>query len=653
MESSFIKEKAVKKTGKIIQVSIIVVLVILVVFTYFVTYADSILKSSTELISSTGAMDEIIEGDIYRQEIVCEENNLENIKIALATFKRVNKSHLLVDLLEGRDIIKSWTVDCSLLRDGDYYTFHLDKKIANSRGKKYIIQIQSDARVGNGVTFLTNDDDNAEGLSVNGGRCKKTLCYQLDFKQEYKVLWEGVNGFHINMLILLIIVCFIATFLIFKFKTENIFLIIWVLLGLMYMFTNPVFNVPDEGNHFCRAFEISSGYMISEYDAENERAGRELPLDVDIYKLKESWKDFSVNKDMVISENKVFQNFANTALYSPVSYIPQAIGIFLGRQISANIVVIAYFGRIFNWIWIGFLLYLSIKVAPLGKEMLVLIALMPMNVHEAVSLAPDGMVVALSMFMVAYTMYLCRQEAEKLKIKQIIVLYVVAIYISLLKIVYLPFCLVYFLIPSERFGDKKYKIFHAIGLAVLAIGVNLVWLKICNRFLITTGTDATVQFQYILKEPLNYLVTIFRTVYDSAESWVLQMMGNSLGHLNIQVSPILILVYFSMIIRKYKFNGKITSGVIIGNIFQRIIFGAIVCFTLLLIFTSLYMQWTPVYKSTIDGIQGRYFIALLFPLYFIFDNANDVNAEKLSAPVVAIAMGVNACACISLLMANL
>lgn len=40
--------------------------------------------------------------------------------------------------------------------------------------------------------------------------------------------------------------------------------------------------------------------------------------------------------------------------------------------------------------------------------------------------------------------------------------------------------------------------------------------------------------------------------------------------------------------------------------------------TVLLMFTSLYMQWTAVYSDTIDGIQGRYFIPLLLVVAMLF-----------------------------------
>ena len=44
---------------------------------------------------------------------------------------------------------------------------------------------------------------------------------------------------------------------------------------------------------------------------------------------------------------------------------------------------------------------------------------------------------------------------------------------------------------------------------------------------------------------------------------------------------------------------------------------------ILLIFTSLYVQWTPVKSNVIDGIQGRYFIPLLLLIPMIATKISD------------------------------
>jgi uncharacterized membrane protein len=51
--------------------------------------------------------------------------------------------------------------------------------------------------------------------------------------------------------------------------------------------------------------------------------------------------------------------------------------------------------------------------------------------------------------------------------------------------------------------------------------------------------------------------------------------------------------------------------------------------TIILMFTSLYIQWTAVAEKYIDGVQGRYFIPLMLPLTIIC-NIKNINTGKIS-----------------------
>ncbi len=47
-------------------------------------------------------------------------------------------------------------------------------------------------------------------------------------------------------------------------KSEHVFLILGLLFGLAFVFVTPPFQVPDEYNHFFRAYEISQGKLLSQ-----------------------------------------------------------------------------------------------------------------------------------------------------------------------------------------------------------------------------------------------------------------------------------------------------------------------------------------------------------------------------------------------------
>ncbi len=479
-------------------------------------------------------------------------------------------------------------------------------------------------------------------------------------------LFSGTGAVNSGVVILCSVGAAAAIPFLHKLSAEKNFLVLWTLFSLIYFFSGTPLKAPDETGHFYRSFEIASGHAISEVQESSGQGGRELPLDVDVTLLADSWRSFDDNKDMSLTETKPFLVFTNLSLYCPVSYLPQAAGIFTARLFTKNIAVIVYAGRIANWLVITLMIYFAIKFMPAKKELMILFMLLPMNVYLATSLSPDGLVNALSMLMIGYVLHLRFTQEEPLRVPQYILLYVMALAVSLLKIVYLPMCMMYFLIPAERFGNMRNKLIHAGIMAALAVGCNLVWLMICKKFLTVPGTDANEQLSYILHGPVNYVMVMIRTAIHDAKRWMLMMIGGYLGAINIETSKVLAFVYLLLLIAafidlprtaafiKAKKSGAKPEKTVWS---ENIIFGVIVFAILMLINASLYLQWTPPHEPLIKGIQGRYFIALLLPLYLTIHNpgklmdGNEPHRELRCVVSEFVIVLVNLCAGLDVLFA--
>ena len=73
-----------------------------------------------------------------------------------------------------------------------------------------------------------------------------------------------------------------------------------------------------------------------------------------------------------------------------------------------------------------------------------------------------------------------------------------------------------------------------------------------------------------------------------------------------------------------------------------------------LIFTSLYLQWTPYKGTTVEGVQGRYFIPILLLAPFIATRSGKKNQSLISNnSVVAYSLLVNIIAVASCFAANI
>lgn len=627
------------------------IITVLFIALRFVVLADDVNSSSSAQINNTDHIDEIVKGDTYIQKLTCDQNGLNGIELYLSTFNRINSSNLNVSLYDGHSEIQKWSIKCNTLSDNSYYKLKMDNRIKNSKGKKYTLQITSDAKKGQGITILSNNKKGATGLSYNGKKLSETLCYVLDYKQGFRGIWnKPSNAFHLNIYFIVTAILLLFSIYAPHIRIENAILFIWIALGMMYLTSSTIFNAPDEENHFLRAEEISLGHISSELNNTGTAGGRELPFyNINFDDFEKNWETYENNKDLTYTKKLQFKVFSNTALYSPISYLPSATAISIVRLFTPKIATAVYAGRIANFLMVTILMYLTLCMLPRGKLFAGLVFLMPMSVSEAVTLAPDAMVLAVSSFMIANVLKIKYRQKRPMSNGQKIFLYILAVIISLYKIVYLPFCLLYFLIPAEKWGGSSKKIFHA-GLMILIVGISsLIWMHQCSQFLVIPGTDSATQLLEIIKHPLNYIIIIFRTLFNLGDWWITTMIGGLLAELNVNTSAFIMIIYGClMIVVLIPSHAKERAKLDIN----QIVFLLIVISIVILTNTSLYLQWTSVNSNTISGIQGRYFIPLLIPLYFICNRISpQIEREnlRLSTQKVSIILIANICACAALL----
>lgn len=122
------------------------------------------------------------------------------------------------------------------------------------------------------------------------------------------------------------------------FPPESIFLLITILFGLSFALLTPPFQSPDEYIHFYRSYHLSHGNLGGET--------AHLPKQV-INFSREVNRDLIGNDQNKQSKKALVAEFSrhfaheplepvditNIAVYAPVPYVPQALGIFIGRTI--------------------------------------------------------------------------------------------------------------------------------------------------------------------------------------------------------------------------------------------------------------------------------------------------------------------------------
>lgn len=222
---------------------------------------------------------------------------------------------------------------------------------------------------------------------------------------------------------------------------SKIFLMIVIPLGLIHVFLSPLGRVPDEIYHSRRAYEVTLGHLITDIDEENHEMGRMLPQDLRVV-VKENISYQAMQDRIKLVEEQYagtqdFMTFPYVAVYTFISYVPQAIGMGLARIFTSNILVQLYAGRIVNLAFYITIVYFAIKRLPFKKLAALMIALLPIGIQQAGSLSPDALTNALSIYFVSFVLSLIYRD-EKLTRKDYIMLAITSILVAIIKIIYLP-----------------------------------------------------------------------------------------------------------------------------------------------------------------------------------------------------------------------
>ncbi len=242
-----------------------------------------------------------------------------------------------------------------------------------------------------------------------------------------------------------------------------------------------------------------------------------------------------------------------------------------------------------------------------------------MNMHEAISLAGDTFTFAVAMAFLSFVLYLRYTKKGVMGKREHAFLYILLFFLASCKIVYAPLCMLAFLIPAERFGGGRNYGKHAL-LSILEVFLTSgIWLAISMHILGgQSGGKSKEQVWYILSHPLGYVETVVNTTVTYGEGLAKGMLGASLGWLNIAVnSGIIAMVAINLAYVCIHERGVWGNG---GSIRPRIWMAGSAACVVAVMYTSLYVQWTGLGKNIIDGLQGRYFLPVLFPFLLSLKN---------------------------------
>jgi uncharacterized membrane protein len=403
------------------------------------------------------------------------------------------------------------------------------------------------------------------------------------------------------------------------------------ILGLVLVFLTPLFQVPDEPNHAYRAYQVSRGGLVAEM--KDGRVGGEVPSSLiesarTLYALTTDKTSrfrmatlHRLQSKPLNPSTRRFVGFPNTALYSPLVYLPQAVGMAVGRLFDLSAPTLCYIGRICNLlVWVA-LVSLAIRITPVYKWLFFVLALMPMSLFMAASLSADTLTNGLMFLAVALFLKLGLDPQQGVGKREVLALLAIVILIPLLKTGYFPILLLFFLIPGAKFTSRKVQ-FALFGLLVTgAFLASSAWATFgkvpeylqafVTRLSPVQNADHVKQLQFILSDVGRFAGILFHTISVHFGIWTHHFVG-VLGWLDVLLPQSMVYFGFGIILFLSWVEARPDINLRWNNKVMLALYAGI---TSGIIITSQYLTWTPVGAPEIRGIQGRYFIPIA-PAFF-------------------------------------
>ena len=394
------------------------------------------------------------------------------------------------------------------------------------------------------------------------------------------------------------------------------YFIVGLIIGLLFIVLEPsaTYYSWDDQIHFSNVYQLPGGnieWNVGEFSMiDGSPVGRGSI---------NSYEDYLNQREYLNSGKKaVYISTSGRMLtYTKIAYIPPAIGYYFFKMLGLPFSVCFRMGKVM--ILLSYLLIMSyaIKISKIGKKLLTLIGLIPSCMFLATQYSYDPAVISGFILASVQLVNWFVDEKSDVNFKSMLIFILALLYASFVKAVYIPLLFMFLFIPKSRFKSnrtcKQVKIFSMILLLLImytfvmptfgngAVGGDL------------RGGDTSVsgQISWILSYPFHYIELLFKTMF--------------INHLDYYVGPNAF-IFFAYLGYLHNWCYYLLAFFLLFVIFtehddyrlklkERALFLVMVFGIIALIWTALYLSFTPVGKNYIDGVQPRYFLPILYIMF--------------------------------------
>ncbi len=429
-------------------------------------------------------------------------------------------------------------------------------------------------------------------------------------------------------------------------RPEHVFLVIFVPLSIMACMLYPVGAGFDEEAHVSRIDQLARGGIVAPevdradidyryyldsssedplYGGVVDRSLAEVTFKGDkVFLLNPgrayvfpTWQTPDVAVEASYGDEDVLIPFSNTAINTPVTYLPQLVVFSIARLFVDGAYTLIVLMRLSQTLVLALVLFFAIRLMPIGKWPLAVVGMLPVTIMVNAGVTGDMMCFVCCVgFLVALLRLLLEKPADARR--SWIVLVVSIVCLGLVKMSYLPLMMLAILIPIVRPEYRERRYYGIIGGAwvasVLLFGA---W-----YFTAVSGVNTGAMFKdavhpneqmaFVLQHPLSFAKMLF----DAFLQTNFFQLHNEYGYLGAHGVPLYDSLWVGILLLVVSLAIKDDREVAVKMPMKRALLIACGIIAMLLavfvlVSLALYLQYTEVGLDAIEGVQTRYFLPTL------------------------------------------
>lgn len=445
---------------------------------------------------------------------------------------------------------------------------------------------------------------------------------------------------------------------------RKIFPVVLIVLGASFALFFPPGSVPDGIYHFKTTYAYSNilsfqqvdSLRASDVDVVYEGTVVSMPISSEHWQIANNSLELFASDGTIVDHQWLLDSGVideesiglPSTLPLPQLKVPAALGILLARAIGLGALPMFYLGRLFNMLYAAILIILAVRLTPIGKNIFMTAALMPMTLHLLGSYSYDAPLIGMAFLLTALLLRAMRGRG-RISAQLCIAIVLVAVIMAPCKVVYMTICFIVIFVPSNRFSSRARGNLFKVCVILLPLAVAMVLslttllpnASAGNGQVQDTGIGAieTYSLGELLNNPLSTYMLFANTFLIHASNYLAEMVGGVPGWLEGRVqlatwaSFSLVFLLFGSSVRTADDNDYLPVS-------QRISFFVLFTLSVLATMAVMAIYWTANTDMSIQGVQGRYFLPVIILLLLALRSKCIQVHARTSLPLVMTLSGV-------------